>query len=273
MTNSIIQPAIDAFQERTPLRVGSLLVTIFGDSVLPYGDFVKLSSLLEITSAIGIDDGAVRVAIHRLEKVGWLKKHKVGRNAHYGLGKAGEEESRQAAKLIYDFEQPQSFGELQMLVLREGSGRAEFRDNLVASGWGLVAPNILLTSGSDQQLAALENREKETPDFRFPLNAETEDIRRLCIKGFELDELNVAYRAYVELYQNILNGKPAPQLLNMQDALILRILMIHDYRRLILKEPRLAPYCLPKDWYGNATRKLLFEHYPVLKKRTKNWMD
>ncbi len=272
MINSDIQPAIDAFHQRTPLRVGSLLVTIFGDAVLPYGDFIRLSSLLEITSAIGIDDGAVRVAIHRLEKVGWLKKHKVGRNAHYGLGKVGEEESREAAKLIYGFEHPQSFGELQMLVLSEGPGRAEFRDGLVSAGWGLIAPNILLTSGSDQQLEALENRQNELPHFRFPLTAETEDIHRLCIKGFELDALNVTYRAYGELYQNILKGKSAPQLLNIQDALVLRILMIHDYRRLIFNDPGLAPSCLPKTWQGNEVRELLSEHYPVLKERSKNWL-
>lgn len=248
-----------------------MIVTIFGDAVLPYGEFVRLTSLLEITSSIGIDDGAVRVAVHRLEKDGWLKKRKVGRNVLYALSKAGEEESRTAGKLIYGFDQPLAPSVLQMLIMADGPGRAEVREKLLQNGWGLIAANIVLTSGTKEQLSALNRLPKNDSHYLVPLDVGNQDVQRLCSKAWLLDSLNNEYANYVCLYGAIAEEMRSGRTLVKPDALILRILMIHDYRRLILKDPHLASGYLPKNWQGKQTRNIVSGTYSALKLQTKDW--
>ncbi|HKH34355.1 MAG TPA: hypothetical protein VKA80_09390, partial [Beijerinckiaceae bacterium] len=42
---SLSPPLLDAFHARTPIRAGSLIVTIFGDAVAPRGGELSLASL------------------------------------------------------------------------------------------------------------------------------------------------------------------------------------------------------------------------------------
>ncbi len=248
-----------------------MIVTIFGDAVLPYGEFVRLTSLLEVTSNIGIDDGAVRVAVHRLEKDGWLKKRKVGRNVLYALSKAGEEQSRTARKFIYGFDEQPDCGELQMLIMAEGPGRAEVREHLIENGWGLIAANIVLTSGSKTQLSALNGLSGNDSHYLVPLKADNSEVQRLCSKAWSLDNLNDEYANFVGLYQPIIEDVRASRKYLQSNALVLRILMIHDYRRLILKDPLLASQYLPKSWQGSKTRDIVSGAYSALKQQTKDW--
>ena len=47
-------PLIQHFNARTPLRAGSLIVTVFGDCIAPRGGTVWLGSLIEVLSHLGI---------------------------------------------------------------------------------------------------------------------------------------------------------------------------------------------------------------------------
>ena len=45
------------------------------------------------------------------------------------------------------------------------------------------------------------------------------------------------------------------------DAFTARILLIHHYRRVVLRDPLLPTALLPEDWPGRAARKLCGEIY------------
>src|SRR5687767_8359362 len=66
-------PLLDAFHARTPIRAGSLIVTIFGDAVAPRGGELSLASLVEIMAAFRIGAGVVRTALSRLVAEGWFE--------------------------------------------------------------------------------------------------------------------------------------------------------------------------------------------------------
>lgn len=272
MPTPLTQPIIKSFHSRAPLRIGSLIVTIFGDAVLPHGAFVPLSKLLNITSAIGIDDGAVRVAMHRLEKDGWLKKQKVGRNAHYALSKIAKLQSKAAAERIYAFEQPEVTANLRLLILAEGPARAKTRDRLVESGWGAIAPNLLLTSGLKEQSSALGTLSSMADHIIVPVEPNGSDTGRLCARAWPLDSLNEDYAAFVELYQPLLQWNKKTGEHGREDALVLRTLLVHDYRRLILKDPFLPAPCLPDNWQGTAAHKIMSSVYGNLRGRSELWM-
>ena len=88
--------------KREPSRTGSIVITVFGDAIVPRGGSVWLGTLLEFFKGLDIDSGVVRTAMSRLATDGWLERNKVGRNSFYRLAKTGRQTFDAATKHIYD---------------------------------------------------------------------------------------------------------------------------------------------------------------------------
>ena len=52
-----------------------------------------------------------------------------------------------------------------------------------------------------------------------------------------------------------------------------RILLIHHYRRVVLRDPLLPAALLPADWPGRAARTLCGEIYRGLLPASEQWLD
>src|SRR5258707_13433765 len=52
--------------KREPSRTGSIVITVFGDAIVPRGGSVWLGTLLEFFKALDIESGVVRTAMSRL---------------------------------------------------------------------------------------------------------------------------------------------------------------------------------------------------------------
>jgi phenylacetic acid degradation operon negative regulatory protein len=70
---------IKRFQQQRPLRTGSLIITLFGDAIVPRGGTVWLGSLIELLAPMGVSQRLVRTSVFRLTREGWLMAEKVGR--------------------------------------------------------------------------------------------------------------------------------------------------------------------------------------------------
>jgi hypothetical protein len=57
------------------------------------------------------------------------------------------------------------------------------------------------------------------------------------------------------------------------DAFTARILLIHHYRRVVLRDPLLPAPLLPRDWPGRAARQLCGEIYRGLLPASEQWLD
>src|SRR5918993_520934 len=76
---AFVETLLDRFHERTPIRAGSLIVTVFGDTVVPRGGVLSLTSRHEIMRAFRISDTLVRTALSRLVSEGWFERWEAGR--------------------------------------------------------------------------------------------------------------------------------------------------------------------------------------------------
>jgi hypothetical protein len=95
------QDLIEEFRSRPTLRAGSLITTVFGDSIAPRGGVVWLGSLIQVLAPFGISERLVRTSVHRLVKDGWLESEQSGRRSYYRLTETGRERFAQATHRIY----------------------------------------------------------------------------------------------------------------------------------------------------------------------------
>ena len=104
MTHDVVTAAthfVSRFGQQRPLRSGSLVVTIFGDAIMPRGGAIALGSLIELTAPFGLNERLVRTAVSRLAQEGWLEAHRVGKLSEYRLSQDGRERFAEATQRIY----------------------------------------------------------------------------------------------------------------------------------------------------------------------------
>ena len=61
---------VDEFRSRPTLRAGSLITTVFGDSIAPRGGTVWLGSLIRAMAEFGVNERLVRTSVFRLAREG-----------------------------------------------------------------------------------------------------------------------------------------------------------------------------------------------------------
>ncbi|MBJ6123885.1 PaaX family transcriptional regulator [Microvirga splendida] len=261
-----VETLLDRFHERTPIRAGSLIVTVFGDAVVPRGGVLSLASLHEIMRAFRISDTLVRTALSRLVTEGWFERWKVGRNSYYRLAPRGQEAFAQATRRIYA-DPPQDWdGSFDLLLLESIQDRGALKAELMEAGYGAL--------GADFMVAAAASAKSQGPFLR--LSAAPADLptaQRLVERAWPLAEIESRYQRFIEVYSDILGALERGAARSDLDALLVRILLIHDYRRAVLKDPLLPAQLLPQPWAGATARVLCGTIYKALVPASEQWID
>jgi phenylacetic acid degradation operon negative regulatory protein len=76
---------IERFKAQGRGQAGSVIVTVFGDGVLPRGGGIWLGSLIGLLAPLGLNERLVRTAVFRLAQDDWLEAVAQGRRADYRL--------------------------------------------------------------------------------------------------------------------------------------------------------------------------------------------
>ncbi|HLO62696.1 MAG TPA: PaaX family transcriptional regulator C-terminal domain-containing protein, partial [Azonexus sp.] len=97
----------------------------------------------------------------------------------------------------------------------------------------------------------------------------------LVSRAWDLAMLAGAYSEFVATYRPILEELRRDHLATIsdQDAFLLRMLLIHDYRRLLLRDPELPEVLLPAEWPGQQARLLCKELYKRLETASNRHLD
>lgn len=231
------QKEIKALTEGTDLRVWSLIVTILGDLARDEGQRISGADLGEITGAIGIRAEAVRVALHRLRKDGWIESTRDGRTSLYGLTAPARAEARTAARRIYG-PAPADPGLWHVLIAP---------DTPPGEGYVTLDGNACLGPGP-------------APDIpgAFTLEGTAPHIPEAIRTNWMPDALATEFAHLERLLAGLASALPDPLPADpWAELLALRILVIHHWRRLVLRLPPLPDSAMPTGWRGPACRALV----------------
>jgi phenylacetic acid degradation operon negative regulatory protein len=280
-----ISDRIDAFCRQRRVQASSLIVTLFGDAVLPRGGRVWLGSLIRLFEPIQLNERLVRTSVFRLVKDGWLSAETVGRRANYALTPWGRRSIEEASTQIYAARAPVWDRRWRMmLVVGELSARQreQLRRTLFWKGFGLIGSNCFIHPGVQlgEVIDALsaEGLQNLLPqlvpmlaaDFQSTLAASDAD---LVARAWNLSALGQSYAEFVSQYAPLLDHTRDVSSVDDEQAFLLRMLLIHDYRRLLLRDPELPDALLPKDWSGRQARVLCKELYKQIETASERHLD
>ena len=285
--SAAIEARLERFRQKSRIQAGSLITTVFGDSILPRGGRVSLGSMIQLLQPLGVNERLVRTAVFRLVKEEWLQSEAMGRKTDYMLTPPGYRRFDEASIQIYAADIPGWDRRWRLiLVVGEVDGRVreQLRKALFWHGFGetasgsFVHPTANLEMVMDGLLA--EGLEKVLPQL-MPLIAVNSRAAgcatdgAMVQKAWNLDGLSASYDGFLHKYEPIRDALTACGLndLSPEDAFLVRTLLIHDVRRLLLRDPQLPEGLLPASWPGNRARHLCRDLYRKLLPLSERHLD
>lgn len=276
---------------RSPLggaKARSLIITFMGDVVSVQQRPAWLGGLVAALAPFGLSEHLVRTTCNRLIKEGWLRSQRIGRRSYCRFSSFGARQYQRAAGRIYAPAKPAWDG-YWTLIPTAGLARQE-RERLAEQlgwlGFGRMRGDLLIRAGyGEEHRQVLRELRVQAPVFRAQgvelLGSAKGRLPQLCREVWAVDELNEAYRRFLESLAGVTEGAaPTPR-----QAFMLRLRLIHEFRRIVLIDPELPASLLPADWRGDAARQratVLYHHWldaseawlaGVLQPQGQDWTD
>ncbi|BBT49595.1 PaaX family transcriptional regulator [Acinetobacter baumannii] len=267
-----IQQIIDSVVKNETLSGTSLISTIFGDSVLHRGGNISLASLIQLLELFGFNDRAVRTSVFRLVKNDWLCSDKIGRTSFYRITDSSRSTYLQAEQRIYNDQMKEwdHYWDLILMSSLDTENKALLKKELEWLGFANISTNLMAYPGCNrielQRLLVDLNMSEQVVVFKAEtlqlFNNSVDTIGRMLRINWPIDELRQRYLQFLDIFREIgvLLMQENEQLEPVQ-AFQIRTLLIHYYRRILLKDPALPLELLPTDWPAISARTLSMNIY------------
>lgn len=273
MARSIaIETLLESYRQQRPLRGGSLIITVFGDSISQHGNNVWLGSIINALEPFGLNSRLIRTAVHRLIQEGWLCAEMVGRRAYYRFTDAGLRRYEKAAQRIYAGQSPEWDGNWTLVICSNlaDEPRDRLRKELSWLGYGAINTNMLLHPGvsgsgiSDTLHDLGVADEVVVMDARAAGFSSGHALRQLTIASWPVRELAQRYEDFIARFKPVHKAVKNARSLTAEDAFQVRTLLIHEYRRILLRDSDLPAQLLPPNWVGAAALELVTRIYRLV---------
>ena len=276
---------LNTYIKNNRIHTKSLVSTIFGDVLVPNDGHTWVKTLSELLGPIGINDRLVRTTLFRLVEDNWVYTTKSGRRSFYALTDSALSKTLLAEKLIYTKIISEWDGQWTLVFLVKSGIPAELKTEFIQElrwiGFGTVASNVLAYPGDIVDLVSERSLKmhlgkqvivmKCTNIFDAKIGFHNDD-RELAKSIMSYSTLEQKYHEFVNNFGSLLNssGKVSFEG-SAKELLLLRILMIDEYRRIILKDNHLPVDLLPDPWSGTEAYKICSRVYRHIEKTSTNY--
>ena len=265
-TMSVSRKAEDMLHElaaRLQPNIKSLIVSIFGDAVLPHGGTIWLGSLIQLVDPFGINDRVVRTSVFRLSKEGWLTSRHIGRRSFYSLTDSARLRFEAAHRHIYA-EARKPWDGAWTIVLTggvDGETRETLRRDLAWQGFGQLTVGVMAHPDPDEASLRQALTDDGAMDAAIVMRGSATEwmrpdaLRNVIGRAWRIDELAADYQSFLDNFRPLWRIADQGEL-SPRASFLTRTLLIHEYRRAILRDPMLPEELLSANWPGAAARLL-----------------
>ncbi len=250
------------------MHARSALFDVWGDHIAARGGRAPIAALVRLLAALDISEPAVRTAVSRMVRQGWLVSKPTSQGAGYELTDRARARLDDASRRIYRTSAaPPWEGRWHLVVLpqiRNRSRRDRVRAALGFLGYAPLDGGTWLAPRPAAGLAASLAAEDvqaycfdgtpSTVGGHGSTRPEVMDPAALARTVWDLDGLATAYRRW---HQQA--GEWAEQAgpdTDDERQFAARSLLVHEWRKFLFTDPTLPAELLPADWPGHAAAEL-----------------
>lgn len=251
--------------------VASFVFTLYGDLVYRHIANGRLwtGRLIQLMAPFGFSEAAVRQAVSRMVRQGWLDVERKGKHASYGVTERGRRRIEALSPRIYG-PLVSWDGAWRMLAYDARRARREqrerFRKDLRVLGWAplssflWISPNDSLATVEEalDTLNILEAVALFHAEYRGP-----HSDRELLERCWDLPRIAAAYEEFLTRYAPRHDREREHGTLGDEAAFVESLCLLHGYRKFVYLDPGLPSVLLPAHWPGTQAG-ALFRRYRTL---------
>jgi phenylacetic acid degradation operon negative regulatory protein len=231
------------------MQARSSLFTMFGEFVHPRGDVAWVGTIIAWMAELGFSEAAVRAAVSRSTRTGWLEVERFGRKSYYALTPEVRWRVHRAVGRLYRPLDAPWDGLWRVLVYNiPESLRAErdrFRKELSVLGFGAyqngvwISPNDL--AAESLELARVHGLQSHVDVFEARRLGGRSHLE-LITATWDVAALNARYDAFLADFA------VEPQVTHDNEAFSVYVRFLHEYRKFLFVDPDLPLELQPTSW-------------------------
>ncbi len=231
------------------MRARAALFDVYGDHLRSRGDAAPIAALLRILAPLGVTAPAVRTAVARMVRQGWLAPAQLPGGPGYALTARGVRRLDDAAARIYRTGVDAWDGQWHLLVVSQPASRGSrqrLAGDLAFLGFGAIESGIwVATRPSPEAVTAVTAHGGTVEAF---VAGHTGDPLAMIDRAWDLRQLAAAYARFIDDLTPLVRTVGPDT--SDETAFAARTALVHAWRKFLFTDPDLPPQLLPPDWAG-----------------------
>ncbi|MDF5755452.1 PaaX family transcriptional regulator C-terminal domain-containing protein [Spongiactinospora sp. TRM90649] len=235
------------------MNARAALFDLYGDHLRSRGGRASVAALVRLLAPLEIAAPAVRTAISRMVRQGWLAPLRLPPGPGYAVTPKCVRRLDEAALRIYRAGAIPWSGKWHVVVVeqvRERPKRERLRADLAFLGYAPLSETTWIGPRPSPELSTLLGAEQVRAD-RFDAALDG-DPRDLVARAWDLASIAGAYDRWLSQAAALVGGladdDPDDQIFAA------RSLLVHGWRNFLFRDPGLPPELLPPGWPGEKAR-------------------
>ncbi len=238
------------------MNARAALFDVYGDHLRARGGRAQVAALIRLLGALDIAAPAVRTAVSRMVRQGWLQPVATPSGPGYQLTPRASRRLDEAAGRIYRTGPASWDGTWDLLVIDRVADRARrerLRAALTFLGYATLKDSVWIAARPSVEVELLLATENVRAD-RFCASYDA-DVAALVARVWDLAAIGRAYEQWVNDAADIVNTEPRDD----QTAFAVRSRLVHEWRKFLFRDPGLPQPLLPDGWPGDTAREWFTE--------------
>jgi phenylacetic acid degradation operon negative regulatory protein len=227
----------------------SALFDLYGDHLRARGDRAPVAALVRLLAPLDVAAPAVRTAVSRMVRQGWLEPVRLAEGPGYALTPRAARRLDEASARIYRTSLDSWDGCWRLVVLGrrpDRSARERLRQGMSFLGYAALDEATWIGPRSSPELDALLETEGARAE-RFTAHHDGDSLA-LILRAWDLEGLGRSYERWLEEAQDlVMAAGPDP---GDEQSFAIRSRLVHEWRKFLFRDPGLPRALLPEGWPG-----------------------
>jgi phenylacetic acid degradation operon negative regulatory protein len=234
------------------MQARSALFDLYGDHLRTRGGLAPVAAIVRLLACLDIAAPAVRTAVSRMVRQGWLEPVGTDAGRGYRLTEKASKRLDEAAARIYRLRPPEAWDGRWSIALLEHTPNRTVRERVQRGleylGYRQAHPDAWIAPRPAPELESVTAAEG-IPVTHF-LGELDGDDDELVERLWQPRALAASYLRWLdEAQQLVAAAGPDPDELT---AFAVRSTLLHEWRKFLFSDPGLPKELLPPDWPGQA---------------------